>query len=82
MGSQERALGRTEYRCRSERIGDVDSSMRRPHSLNLPRRQASKTVFYLTEGDSPGDSLTKARGQTPGGRHGTAKTSAEGPPDL
>eukprot|EP00959_Pyramimonas_sp_CCMP1952_P289366 6052098-Pyramimonas_sp.AAC.1 len=49
----------------------------------LPRaRQASETVFGLTEGDSSVESATRSRAQISGGRYGTTKTSAEGASGL
>eukprot|EP00959_Pyramimonas_sp_CCMP1952_P149210 3122102-Pyramimonas_sp.AAC.1 len=56
--------------------------MRRPNSLNLPRKQASETVFDLTEGGSSVDSATRSRAQASGGRYGAATISAEGPSEL
>eukprot|EP00959_Pyramimonas_sp_CCMP1952_P261591 5469415-Pyramimonas_sp.AAC.1 len=55
MGSQEGSLG--------SHIHDAGASMRRPSSLRFPEKQASKTVFALTEGDSPVDSMTVVREQ-------------------
>eukprot|EP00959_Pyramimonas_sp_CCMP1952_P354419 7424786-Pyramimonas_sp.AAC.1 len=77
--SQEGTLGRTEDLRLPERSEGVAASTRRPNSLNLLRRQASEIVFYLTEGHSSVDSVTRSRAQISGGRHGTAKTSAEVP---
>eukprot|EP00959_Pyramimonas_sp_CCMP1952_P271570 5677450-Pyramimonas_sp.AAC.1 len=59
MGSQEGALGRTEDLRLPERSKSVAASTRRPNSENLPRRQASQTVFDLAEGDSSVDSVTR-----------------------
>eukprot|EP00959_Pyramimonas_sp_CCMP1952_P380432 7970276-Pyramimonas_sp.AAC.1 len=82
MGDREGTLGRTEDRRPSECKTTISASTRRQNLLNLPSSKASETMFDLTKGGASVDSVTRSREQRSSGRHGTAKTSAEGPSEL